>query len=60
MNLDLTHLDPAIHELASADAGERIRMISKDLFIQHEYSQHLNDTLDARWLSPGTGECRVG
>lgn len=55
MNLDLTHLDPAIHELASADAGERIRMISKDLFIQHEYSQHLNDTLDALLAEPRHG-----
>jgi len=55
VTLDLSHLDPAIHSLASADARERIRMVSKDLFIEHSYSQHLNDTLDALLCEPRHG-----
>jgi len=47
MSVDLSHLDSAVRPLASAIARDRIQMISKDLFIEHEYSQHLNDTLDA-------------
>lgn len=55
MSLDLSHLDSAVHPLASSDARDRIRMISKDLFIEHEYSRHLNDMLDALLCEPRHG-----
>ena len=55
MNFDLSHLDSAVHQLASLDACDRIQVISKDLFIEHEYSQHLNDTLDALLCEPRHG-----
>ena len=55
MSLDLSHLDSAVHPLASSDARDRIRMISKDLFIEHEYSTHLNDMLDALLCEPRHG-----
>ena len=55
MSLDLSHLDSAVHSLAALDADDRIRMISKDLFIEHEYSAHLNDMLDALLCEPRHG-----
>src|ERR1700680_1919043 len=55
MSLDLSHLDSAVHPLASSDASDRIRMVSKDLFIEHEYSKHLNDMLDALLCEPRHG-----
>jgi hypothetical protein len=55
VNIDLSHLDSAVRPLASSDARERIQMISKDLFIEHEYSKHLNDTLDALLCEPRHG-----
>ena len=55
MNAALSHLDPQLHELASADAPVRIRMVNKDLFIEHEYSQFLNDTLDTLLGEPRHG-----
>jgi hypothetical protein len=32
----LQHLDPRMHPVAHADAPSRIRMIEKDLFIEHD------------------------
>jgi hypothetical protein len=55
MNMDLSHLDSAVRPMASANSADRIQMISKDLFIEHEYSQHLNDTLDALLCEPRHG-----
>jgi hypothetical protein len=55
MSLDLSHLDSAVHTLAALDADDRIRMVSKDLFIEHEYSAHLNDMLDALLCEPRHG-----
>jgi Bacterial TniB protein len=55
MSLDLSHLDSAVHSLAALDADDRIRMVSKDLFIEHEYSAHLNDMLDALLCEPRHG-----
>jgi hypothetical protein len=55
MNMELGHLDSAVRPLASASAADRIQMICKDLFIEHEYSQHLNDTLDALLCEPRHG-----
>ncbi len=55
MSASVAHLDPQLHELASSDAPARIRMISKDLFIEHEYSQFLNDTLDTLLCEPRHG-----
>ena len=47
-----THLDPRIHSLARAGAAERIRMIERDLFIEHDYSRHLSATLDELLAGP--------
>ncbi len=55
MNPDFGHLDSAVRPLASASASDRIQMIAKDLFIEHEYSKHLNDTLDALLCEPRHG-----
>jgi hypothetical protein len=55
VSIDLSHLDSAVHSLATLDAVERIRMVSKDLFIEHEYSAHLNDVLDALLSEPRHG-----
>lgn len=40
------HLDPRLREAAGEDAAFRIRMIEKDLFIEHDYSRYLNSVLD--------------
>ncbi len=48
----LAHLDPRLRELAAADAHERIRMVQKDLFIEHDVSRYLNDQLDALMCEP--------
>ena len=48
----LKHLDSRLAALAAADANERIRMIQKDLFIEHDVSQYLNDQLDALMGEP--------
>jgi hypothetical protein len=53
--MDLSHLDSAVHTMAKLNADERIRMVSKDLFIEHEYSAHLNDVLDALLCEPRHG-----
>jgi hypothetical protein len=50
--LDYAHLDPRIRSLASREAVERIRMIEKDLFIEHDYSQYLNSLLDDYMCGP--------
>ncbi len=55
MSIDLSHLDSAVHSVTSLDAHDRIRMVSKDLFIEHEYSAHLNDILDALLCEPRHG-----
>jgi hypothetical protein len=55
MSPSLAHLDPKLHELAASDAPARIRMVSKDLFIEHEYSQFLNDVLDSLLCEPRHG-----
>jgi hypothetical protein len=49
------HLDASLRELAAADSVSRIRMISKDLFVEHDYSQYLNDTLDTLMCAPRHG-----
>src|SRR5665213_553812 len=48
----LKHLDSRLAALAAADANERIRMIQKDLFIEHDVSRYLNDQLDALMGEP--------
>jgi len=48
----LLHLDPNLRSLAAADANERIRMVQKDLFIEHDVSRYLNDQLDALMCEP--------
>jgi len=48
----LLHLDPNLRSLAAADANERIRMVQKDLFIEHDVSRYLNDQLDALMGEP--------
>lgn len=53
--MSLSHLDPQLRELASADAASRIRMVIKDLFIEHEYSRYLNDVFDALLCEPRHG-----
>lgn len=55
MSTSLTHLDPQLCELASGEAASRIRMVAKDLFIEHEYSQYLNDVLDTLMCEPRHG-----
>jgi hypothetical protein len=55
MSIDLSHLDSAVHSLASLEASDRVRMVCKDLFIEHEYSAHLNDVLDALLCEPRHG-----
>jgi hypothetical protein len=55
MNSAFGHLDPAVHDLAASDASARIRMVSKDLFIEHEYSRYLNDILDVLLCEPRHG-----
>jgi hypothetical protein len=51
----LEHLDPKIRQVAELDAATRIRLISKDLFIEHEYSLYLTDVLDALLCEPRHG-----
>jgi Bacterial TniB protein len=41
-----SHLDPRIRDMAAEDSGPRIRIIEKDLFIEHDYSRYLNSVLD--------------
>ncbi len=48
----LEHLDPRLLELVAADTNERIRMVQKDLFIEHDVSRYLNDQLDALMCEP--------
>ena len=55
MTSSLAHLDPQLQVLASSAAAARIRMIAKDLFIEHEYSRYLSDTLDALLAEPRHG-----
>ena len=55
MNSAFAHLDPAVHDLAASGAVTRIRMVSKDLFIEHEYSRYLNDILDVLLCEPRHG-----
>lgn len=43
--LTLQHLDPRMHSLAHADEPTRIRLLDKDLFIEHDYSRHLSSML---------------
>lgn len=55
MSTSYPHLDSSLHELAASDSASRIRMINKDLFIEHDYSQFLNDTLDMLMCAPRHG-----
>jgi hypothetical protein len=55
VSIDLSHLDTAVHSFALLDTEERIRMVSKDILIEHEYSAHLNDLLDALLCEPRHG-----
>jgi hypothetical protein len=43
---ELSHLDPRICAIAAADAATRIRIIEKDLFIEHDYSRYLGALLE--------------
>jgi len=40
------HLDARVCTIAAADAATRIRMIEKDLFIEHDYSRYLGALLE--------------
>jgi hypothetical protein len=40
------HLDPRIRRVAAEDSAVRIRLIEKDLFIEHDYSRYLSSVLD--------------
>jgi hypothetical protein len=51
-NVDLTHLDPQVWEHAEADAAARIRLIEKDLFIEHDYSRYLSSLLEDYMCGP--------
>lgn len=44
--LECLHLDPRIRSIAAQEAAMRIRMIEKDLFIEHDYSRHLSSLLE--------------
>jgi hypothetical protein len=46
------HLDPRLWSIASDDSASRIRMIEKDLFIEHDYSKYLNSVLDDFMCGP--------
>lgn len=46
------HLDPRIRPMAHGDAKSRIRLVQKDLFIDHDVSRYLNDQLDALMADP--------
>ena len=46
------HLDPRIWEAAGKDSAARVRMLEKDLFIEHDYSRYLNAILDEFMCGP--------
>ena len=46
------HLDLRIRSLACEDSAARIRMIEKDLFIEHDYSTYLNSVLEEFMCGP--------
>ena len=46
------HLDPRIQSLASESSATRIRIIEKDLFIEHDYCRYLNSVLDEFMCGP--------
>lgn len=48
----LGHLDPSIRSTIGAVSAERIRMVQKDLFIEHDVSRYLNDQLDSLMFEP--------
>ena len=50
--LALAHLDPKVRALATSDAATRIRMIEKDLFIEHDYSRYLSALLGELMAGP--------
>jgi hypothetical protein len=52
LNEEFSHLDPRIRETASADAATRIRLIERDLFIEHDYSRYLSSVLDEDMCGP--------
>lgn len=54
---DMLHLDPLVWPLAGAETTARIRMIEKDLFIEHDYSRHLGALL--RELIAGPRQTRM-
>jgi Bacterial TniB protein len=41
----LQHLDPRVRSLADSETPARIRMIEKDLFIEHDFSRYLSSLL---------------
>ena len=47
-----SHLDPRIWDAAGKDSATRIRMLEKDLFIEHDYSRYLNAILDEFMCGP--------
>lgn len=49
---DFLHLDPRIREMAGEDGAIRIRVIEKDLFIEHDYSKYLSSVLDEFMCGP--------
>jgi hypothetical protein len=52
LNDDFLHLDPRIRDTAEKDAAARIRVIEKDLFIEHDYSKYLSSVLDEFMCGP--------
>src|ERR1019366_3544611 len=52
VQLPFQHLDHRMQTLADADVGTRIRMIEKDLFIEHDYSRHLGVLLNELITGP--------
>jgi hypothetical protein len=46
------HLDPRIWSIASEESAARIRVIERDLFIEHDYSKYLNSVLDEFMCGP--------
>lgn len=49
---DFLHLDPRLREMAAEDEPTRIRVVEKDLFIEHDYSKYLSAVLDEFMCGP--------
>jgi hypothetical protein len=51
-DINLSHLDPQVRHHAEAEAAVRIRLIEKDLFIEHDYSRYLGTLLEDYMCGP--------